>query len=192
MMKVLTVLGARPQFIKAAAVSRVLRRFHQEVIVHTGQHYDENMSAVFFQELNIPLPDYNLGWVRQSWPPDWQMLAEVEEIIVKEQPDWALQYGIPIPLWRGLRSGKAARAGFAVESAAKFNRRMPEEINRVVTDSISTILACPTATAVRNPSEEGFTNLFSNGICEHWGGNFGYPERPLGQREMSYDAVLYT
>jgi|LSQX01.2.fsa_nt_gb UDP-GlcNAc3NAcA epimerase len=199
MMKVLTVLGARPQFIKAAAVSRVLRRFHQEVIVHTGQHYDENMSAVFFQELNIPLPDYNLGVGSGSHGRQTgRMLAEVEEIIVKEQPDWVLVYGDTNSTVAGaLAAVKLHVPVLHVESGLRsFNRRMPEEINRVVTDSISTILACPTATAVRNLSEEGFTNLFSNGDLANIGAAIPSvtPERPLvvNTGDVMYDAVLYN
>src|SRR5512137_3156651 len=93
-MKVVSIVGARPQFIKASALSRELRKSHQEVLVHTGQHYDDNMSAVFFDELGIPEPDYNIGV--GSGPHGAQtgaMLARIEEVLLQEKPDWTLVYG---------------------------------------------------------------------------------------------------
>lgn len=198
-MKVLTVLGARPQFIKAAAVSRALRQRHQEVIVHTGQHYDANMSAVFFQELNIPVPDYNLAVGSGSHGSQTgAMLAKIEQIILQEQPDWVMVYGDTNSTVAGaLAAAKLYVPVLHVESGLRsFNRRMPEEINRVVTDSISTILSCPTMTAVRNLKNEGFTNIYSEGDLQEIGERLPAvaPERPLvvNTGDVMYDAVLYN
>jgi len=197
-MKVLTILGARPQFIKAAAVSRVLRQYHQEVIVHTGQHYDENMSAVFFQELNVPVPDYNLAVGSGTHGSQTgAMLAKIEQIIMRERPDWVMVYGDTNSTVAGaLAAAKLYVPVLHVESGLRsYNRRMPEEINRVVTDSISTILSCPTVTAVKNLKNEGFTNIYSEDLL-----NIGTklpavaPERPLvvNTGDVMYDAVLYN
>ncbi|HBI57415.1 MAG TPA: UDP-N-acetylglucosamine 2-epimerase (non-hydrolyzing) [Firmicutes bacterium] len=198
-MKVLTVLGARPQFIKAAAVSRVLRQYHQEIIVHTGQHYDENMSAVFFQELSIPLPDYNLAVGSGSHGTQTgAMLAEIEQIIIQEQPDWVMVYGDTNSTVAGaLAAAKLYVPVVHVEAGLRsFNRRMPEEINRVVTDSISTILACPTITAVTNLKNEGFTNIYSRGDLLDITTRLPAvaPERPLvvNTGDVMYDAILHN
>lgn len=198
-MKVLTVLGARPQFIKAAAVSRVLRQYHQEIIVHTGQHYDENMSAVFFQELRIPVPDYHLAVGSGSHGSQTgAMLAEVEQIMMQEQPNWVMVYGDTNSTLAGaLAAAKLYVPVLHVESGLRsFNRRMPEEVNRVVTDSISSILSCPTAAAVTNLKNEGFTNIYSEGDLLELGARLPAvtPERPLvvNTGDVMYDAVLYN
>jgi UDP-GlcNAc3NAcA epimerase len=159
-MKVVTVVGARPQFIKAAPVSRELRKAHTEVLVHTGQHYDGNMSAVFFEELDIPAPDYNLGV--GSGPHGAQtgaMLAGIEEILVKEQPDWVLVYGDTNSTLAGALAAVKLHIPVAhVEAGLRsYNRTMPEEINRVVTDHVSELLLCPSQTAVTNLRREGIS-----------------------------------
>ncbi len=162
--KVLTIVGARPQFIKMAPVSRIIRKRFKEVVVHTGQHYDYNMSYNFFTELNLPAPDYNLRV--KSLNPGQQvgrMLAGIESIIIKERPHLVLVYGDTNSTLAGALA--AAKAGIAlahVESGLRsFNRAMPEEINRVMTDHISDILFCPTAASVINLKREGITkNVF--------------------------------
>ncbi len=157
-MKVVSIIGARPQFIKCAPVSRALRRRTQEVLVHTGQHYDDSMSGVFFRELGIPQPDYYLGV--GSGPHGWQtgeMLKQIEEILLKEQPDVTLVYGDTNSTLAGALASVKLHVPVAhVEAGLRsFNRRMPEELNRIVTDRLSELLLCPTTTAVENLRREG-------------------------------------
>jgi len=160
-MKVATVVGARPQFIKAAPVSRALREAgHQELLVHTGQHYDFEMSQVFFEELRIPQPDVNLEV--GSGPHGWQtgrMLIGVEEILRTQQPDLVLVYGDTNSTLAGALAACKLRIPLAhVEAGLRsHNREMAEEHNRVLTDHVSDLLLCPTHTAVGNLKREGIT-----------------------------------
>lgn len=159
-MKILTVIGARPQFIKAATVSRAIASCDNvmEVIVHTGQHYDANMSDVFFEELSIPIPDFHLGLGGGSHGEmTGRMLEAVEGIMLDEQPDIVLVYGDTNSTLAGALA--AAKLHFPVAHVEaglrSFNRRMPEEINRILTDHVSEMLFVPTETALRNLSNEG-------------------------------------
>lgn len=160
-MKILTVLGARPQFIKAAMVSKALANYHsfQEVIVHTGQHYDKNMSTVFFEEMEIPEPAYNLG-IQSSFHGEMtgRMIEEIERIILKEKPDAVIVYGDTNSTLAGaLAAAKLHVNLIHVEAGLRsFNMNMPEEINRIVTDRISNLLFCPTKAAMDNLTLEGF------------------------------------
>lgn len=159
-MRVLTVVGARPQFIKAAPVSRILRRHHSEFLLHTGQHYDDAMSQRFFRELGIPDPDLNLevgsgGHGAQTAA----MLAGIEKVALDQRPDWILVYGDTNSTLAGALAGAKLHMPVAhVEAGLRsYDRRMPEEVNRVVADHISDLLLCPTDVAVKNLAREGVT-----------------------------------
>lgn len=171
MQKILTIVGARPQFIKAAAVSRVIRNQYAdkacEVLVHTGQHYDENMSKVFFDELGIPQPKYNLeisGGLHGAMT--GRMLESIEKVLIDERPDWVLIYGDTNSTLAGALAAAKLHIPVAhVEAGLRsFNMRMPEEVNRILSDRISTSLFCPTQAAVDNLAAEGVkTGVFNVG-----------------------------
>ena len=171
-MKIVTIVGARPQFIKAAPVSRAIEQHNldnhdpqiTEILVHTGQHYDHNMSQIFFDQLEILPPHYKLGvGSGNHGQMTGAMLAKIETVLLKERPDWVLVYGDTNSTVAGALAAVKLHIPVAhVEAGLRsFNRRMPEEINRVLTDHISTILFCPTEAAVNNLKKEGFNNIFN-------------------------------
>lgn len=162
MKKVLTVVGARPQFIKAAIVSKALREsagFH-EIMVHTGQHYDYEISGIFFDEFAMPPPDVNLGVGSGSHGTQTgAMLKGIEDVLLVERPDWLLIYGDTNSTLAGaLAASKLSVPVAHIEAGLRsFNRRMPEEINRVVADHLSNLLLCPSNTAFSNLAAEGIS-----------------------------------
>ncbi|MFN0196365.1 MAG: non-hydrolyzing UDP-N-acetylglucosamine 2-epimerase [Planctomycetaceae bacterium] len=177
--KVVTVVGARPQFIKASILSHAMARSDrlQEVLVHTGQHYDASMSDVFFQELGIPAPQYHLGIGSASHGVQTgRMLEAIEGVLQQEKPDWLLVYGDTNSTLAGALSAVKMHIPVAhVEAGLRsFNRRMPEEINRILTDHAATLLFAPTQTARKNLLREGFNH-----------------EKVLMVGDVMYDAALY-
>jgi len=191
-MKILTILGARPQFIKAATVSRAIAEHNQnypnktiqEVIIHTGQHFDANMSDIFFEQMDIPKPHYNLQIAGLSHGAmTGKMLEGIEQLIQSEQPDWLLVYGDTNSTLAGsLAASKLHIHVIHIEAGLRsFNLAMPEEINRILTDRISTILFCPTQTAVDNLKNEGYP--------------FALPQQKkqkiINVGDVMYDATLF-
>lgn len=163
-MKIVTIVGARPQFVKAAALSRAFQEVKgiEEIIVHTGQHFDKNMSDVFFEEMQIPQPQYNLAINSLSHGAmTGRMIEKIEEVLLSEKPDYLLVYGDTNSTLAGaIAASKIHIPVVHVEAGLRsFNMEMPEEVNRILTDRISTILFCPTETAVQNLEKEGYENL---------------------------------
>ncbi|HXH99841.1 MAG TPA: UDP-N-acetylglucosamine 2-epimerase (non-hydrolyzing) [Sphingobacteriaceae bacterium] len=163
-MKVVTIVGARPQFVKAAVISREFKNHDgiREIIVHTGQHYDDNMSKIFFDEMEIPYPQINLNINGLSHGAmTGQMLEGIEKVLLEEKPDWVLVYGDTNSTLAGALAAKKLHIKVAhVEAGLRsFNMAMPEEINRILTDRISDILFCPTESAIKNLMTEGFARI---------------------------------
>lgn len=180
MKKVITIVGARPQFIKAATLSRQFKLLGiEELIIHTGQHFDSNMSDVFFDEMDIPTPTYQLDiHGLNHGAMTGRMLEKIEEILIVEKPDGVLVYGDTNSTLAGaLAAVKLHIPVIHVEAGLRsYNMNMPEEINRILTDRISSILFCPTDAAVHNLKREGFDN---------------YPVRIFNNGDVMQDAALF-
>lgn len=163
-MRIVTVLGARPQFIKAGSVGREIAKHKsiQEIIIHTGQHYDSNMSDVFFEQMKIQKPNYFLGIGGKSHGAMMgQMIEKIEEVVIKEKPDWIIVYGDTNSTLAGAIVASKLHIKLAhIEAGLRsFNMKMPEEVNRILTDRVSNLLFCPTNIAVQNLKNEGFDNF---------------------------------
>ena len=152
-MKIVTIIGARPQFIKAAVVSKEIRKLHNEIIIHTGQHYDDEMSDIFFRQLKIPEPDYNLriGSGTHAFQTG-NMLIAIEKVLIQEKPDLVLIYGDTNSTISGSLSAIKLHIPIGhVESGLRnFDKTIPEEVNRIVSNNIATLHFAPTITAVKN------------------------------------------
>ena len=187
-MKIVTILGARPQFIKAASVSREIKNQVNngidinEIIVHTGQHYDVNMSDIFFEEMKIPKPHYSLGIRGNSQGQmTGKMIDNIEDVLLEESPDWVLVFGDTNSTLAGAIGASKLNIKIAhIEAGLRsFNMNMPEEINRILTDRVSSLLFCPTKVAVKNLTNEGF---------DHWKNN---AEIVLSGDVMQDSAIYY-
>lgn len=163
MPKILSIVGARPQFVKAAALSRALKNIQtEEVLVHTGQHFDQNMAEIFFEQMDIPKPKYNLGINSLSHGAmTGRMLEEIEKVLIAEKPSVVVVFGDTNSTLAGaLAASKLDIPVAHIEAGLRsYNMKMPEEINRILTDRISNYLFCPTETAIENLQQEGFSNF---------------------------------
>jgi UDP-GlcNAc3NAcA epimerase len=191
-MKIASIVGARPQFIKAAMISMAIARGAganasapiTETIIHTGQHFDDNMSQVFFRDLDIPEPEYHLGIGGGSHGKNTgRMIEAIEAVLVKKRPDWAIVYGDTDSTLAGALAAAKLHIPVAhVEAGLRsYNRKMPEEINRIVADQLSTLLFCPTRTAVENLEKEGFPHRLSHQTRQMM----------VDVGDVMYDAALY-
>lgn len=162
--KIITIIGARPQFIKASSLTREIKRYRDisEIIIHTGQHFDKNMSDVFFEEMEIPKPKYNLG-ISSSNHGDMtgRMIIEIEKILLLEKPELVIVYGDTNSTLAGALAARKLNITIAhIEAGLRsFNQLMPEEINRILTDRISDYLFCPSLKAITNLKNEGFESF---------------------------------
>lgn len=200
-MKILTILGARPQFIKAGSVSREISKHKEieEIIIHTGQHYDANMSDIFFEEMQISRPNYFLGIGGKSHGAmTGQMIEKIEEVALKEKPDWMMVYGDTNSTLAGAIVASKLHIKLAhIEAGLRsFNMRMPEEINRILTDRVSSILFCPTDTAIQNLKNEGYENLqceiVKSGDVMQDGANFYKSLAKKPNMEINKNFILCT
>ncbi len=210
-MKIISIVGARPQFIKLAPLNRVIQEHNNSnrkpkimhLTIHTGQHYDYEMNKIFFDDLGIQKPIYNLEV--GSGPQGWQtgeMIRRAEEVLLKEKPDWVLVYGDTNSTLSGALAATKLHLSIAhIEAGLRsYDKEMPEETNRVLTDHCSDILICPTENAAKNLKKEGFTNIINKGklIDENFlinkRSNINFNESPIviNAGDVMYDALLMS
>ena len=201
-MKIVDIVGARPQFIKLAPILKAIERHNrkhpespiQEILVHTGQHYDYEMSQVFFDELGLKAPDYHLGVGSGTHGyQTGEMLKRIEEVLSKEKPNLVMVYGDTNSTLAGALAAAKLHIPVAhVEAGLRsFNRKMPEEINRVLTDHVSDLLFCPTETAVKNLRREGFTHIVNEGKLFLLEEEVHIPEGNPGPLVLNVGDVMY-
>ena len=203
-MKIVTVVGARPQFVKAASISRAIANENahskgkspiDEVIVHTGQHYDQNMSDIFFEEMQIPKPKYRMDITgRTHGAMTAEIITNVEDVLKKENPELLLVYGdTNTTLAAALASCKLHIPVAHVEAGLRsHNMCMPEEINRILTDKVSSILFCPTQKAVSNLKKEGFQDFLNGQTCqEKLTFRYGFSPLIVNSGDVMYDSALF-
>ena len=205
-MKIVSIVGARPQFIKIAPFVHVIKKKNRlnsklkirHLIIHTGQHYDFDLNKIFFEELGIPEPVCNLdvGSGSHGWQTG-EMIIRLEKVLVKERPNWVLLYGDTNSTLSGALASTKLHIPIAhIESGLRsYNKKMPEEINRVLTDCCSDILFCPSDNAVKNLRKEGFTNIINNGKlinCSSFASTNKHIRLPLvvNVGDIMYDALL--
>jgi UDP-N-acetylglucosamine 2-epimerase len=207
-MKIASIVGARPQFIKLAPLVRAIRAHPQprsrlkieHILIHTGQHYDDRMNRIFFKELGLPHPDYNLEVGSGSHGRQiGEIMKKAEKVLQKEKPDWTIVYGDTNSTLAGaLAAALLGRRVAHIEAGLRsYDRKMPEEVNRILTDQCSQILFCPTKRAVRNLEKEGFENIFAGGrLADLSGKNRSLAiEVPfpwvVNVGDIMYDALLF-
>jgi len=208
MVKIVNIVGARPQFIKYSPVARELQKYNKhfkDILIHTGQHYDYQMSKIFFDELGIKTPDYHLGVGSHSHGKQTALMIEkIEEVLLKEKPEIVIIYGDTNSTLAGaIAASKLDTLLMHVEAGLRSkNREMPEEINRIITDHSSDILLCPSKTAVSNLIQEGFPNVVYEGSlvpCDY----FSIKNMPdfkidkntplvINTGDIMYDVLLYV
>ncbi len=197
--RIASIIGARPQFIKAALICRETKSESMDgVIIHTGQHYDSNMSDIFFRELRLPEPDYYLGiGSGNHGEQTGRILIDVEKVLLKEHPDMVLVYGDTNSTLAGALAAAKLHIPVAhIESGLRsYNKKMPEEINRIVTDHLSAILFCPTAHAVSNLRKEGFSHIANRGhLIEEYVSFQASPDSPtvINVGDVMFDIAQET
>jgi len=196
-MKIASIIGARPQFIKCAPLSRELRKLHQEILIHTGQHYDYELDRVFFDELAIPKPEYNLGvGSGTQGAQTGEMLTKIEKVLMQEKPDLVLVYGDTNSTLAGALAGVKLHIRIAhVEAGLRsFDKTMPEEINRLLTDHCADLLFCPTPAAVDNLKREGVSgsiSLTGDVMVDALSQNRVAAERSLILEKLGLESKLY-